>query len=159
MVKQIDLTLPAFRRGFHLITSEIIDAIGKLPAAGLMNIFLQHTSAGITINENADPTVRQDFESSFNYLIAENEPFYVHTYEGPDDMPAHIKTTLTCSSLSLSINESKLVLGTWQAVYQWLDHEDAILEVKLLLKYWSANHRCVIIMGLKDRSGRSECLS
>ena len=117
MVKQIDLTLPAFRRGFHLITSEIIDAIGKLPAAGLMNIFLQHTSAGITINENADPTVRQDFESSFNYLIAENEPFYVHTYEGPDDMPAHIKSSMLGCSLTIPISSGKLCLGTWQGVY------------------------------------------
>ena len=117
MVKQIDLTLPPFRRGFHLITSEIIDAIGKLPAAGLMNIFLQHTSAGITINENADPTVRQDFESSFNYLIAENEPFYVHTYEGPDDMPAHIKSAFVGCSVTIPITSHRLNLGVWQGIY------------------------------------------
>jgi len=117
MVKQTNLILPPFRRGFHLITSEIVEAIGKLPAAGLMNIFLQHTSAGITINENADPTVRRDFESSFNHLVAENEPFYIHTYEGPDDMPAHIKSALVGCSITIPITSHRLNLGVWQGIY------------------------------------------
>ena len=117
MVKQTNLILPPFRRGFHLITSEIVEAIGKLPAAGLMNIFLQHTSAGITINENADPTVRRDFESSFNHLVAENEPFYIHTYEGPDDMPAHIKSSLDGCSITIPITSHRLNLGVWQGIY------------------------------------------
>ena len=116
MVKQIDLTLPAFRRGFHLITSEIIDAIGKLPAAGLMNIFLQHTSAGITINENADPDVPKDLESSFSSLAPEDFP-YQHTCEGPDDMPAHVKASMLGSSLTIPIRDGNLVLGTWQGIY------------------------------------------
>ena len=117
MVKQTNLILPPFRRGFHLITSEIVEAIGKLPVAGLMNIFLQHTSAGITINENADPTVRRDFESSFNHLVAENEPFYIHTYEGPDDMPAHIKSSLVGCSINIPITSHRLNLGVWQGIY------------------------------------------
>ncbi|MBP97945.1 secondary thiamine-phosphate synthase [Candidatus Poribacteria bacterium] len=117
MVKQTNLILPPFRRGFHLITSEIVEAIGKLPAAGLMNIFLQHTSAGITINENADPTVRRDFESSFNHLVAENEPFYIHTYEGSDDMPAHIKSALVGCSITIPITSHRLNLGVWQGIY------------------------------------------
>ena len=117
MVKQTNLILPPFRRGFHLITSEIVEAIGKLPAAGLMNIFLQHTSAGITINENADPTVRRDFESSFNHLVAENETFYIHTYEGPDDMPAHIKSSLVGCSITIPITSHRLNLGVWQGIY------------------------------------------
>ncbi len=117
MVKQTNLILPPFRRGFHLITSEIVEAIGKLPAAGLMNIFLQHTSAGITINENADPTVRRDFESSFNHLVAESEPFYIHTYEGTDDMPAHIKSSLVGCSITIPITSHRLNLGVWQGIY------------------------------------------
>ena len=117
MIKQIKLTLPNYRRGFHLITSEIADALGQLPETGILSIFIQHTSAGLTINENADPTVRQDFESSFNYLVGENKPFYLHTYEGADDMPAHIKSALTNSHLTLSVKDNKITLGTWQGLY------------------------------------------
>ena len=117
MIKQIDLTLPPFRRGFHLITAEVVEVVGDLPEFGLLNIFIQHTSAGITINENIDPTVRRDFESSFNHLIAENEPFYIHTYEGLDDMPAHIKSTLVGCSVTIPITSYQLNLGQWQGVY------------------------------------------
>ena len=117
MIKQIKLTLPNYRRGFHLITSEIVDVLGQLPETGILSIFIQHTSAGLTINENADPTVRQDFESSFNYLVGENEPFYLHTYEGADDMPAHIKSTLVDSSLTIPITNYRLNLGQWQGIY------------------------------------------
>ncbi len=117
MVKQIDLILPPFRRGFHLITTEVVDTIGDLPEFGLLNIFFQHTSAGITINENIAPTVRRDFENSFDHLIAENEPFYVHTYEGSDDMPAHIKSTLVGCSITIPITSRQLNLGQWQGIY------------------------------------------
>ena len=117
MAKQIELTLPSYRRGFHLITPEIVDVLGQLPETGILNIFIQHTSAGLTINENADPTVRQDFESSFNHLVGENEPFYLHTYEGVDDMPAHIKSTLVDSSLTIPITNYRLNLGQWQGIY------------------------------------------
>jgi len=117
MAKQIELTLPNYRRGFHLITPEIVDVLGQLPETGILNIFIQHTSAGLTINENADPTVRQDFESGFNHLVGENEPFYLHTYEGADDMPAHIKSTLVDSSLTIPITNYRLNLGQWQGIY------------------------------------------
>ena len=117
MIKQIELTLPNYRRGFHLITSEIVDVLGQLPETGILNIYIQHTSAGLTINENADPTVRQDFESSFNHLVGENEPFYLHTYEGTDDMPAHIKSALVGSSLTIPITNHRLNLGQWQGIY------------------------------------------
>ena len=117
MIKQIKLTLPNYRRGFHLITSEIVDVLGQLPETGILSIFIQHTSAGLTINENADPTVRQDFESGFNHLVGENEPFYLHTYEGADDMPAHIKSTLVDSSLTIPITNYRLNLGQWQGIY------------------------------------------
>lgn len=116
MIIQQKIILPAFDRGFHLITDEILKGI-ELPHKGLINIFIQHTSAGLTINENADPTVRMDFESSFNHIVRENEPFYKHTFEGADDMPAHIKSSLVGSSVSIPITDGKLNMGTWQGVY------------------------------------------
>jgi len=116
MAKQKELTLPTFPRGFHLITRYIESAI-DLPETGLLQVFIKHTSAGLTINENADPTVREDFESSFNNLVKENEPYYIHTYEGPDDMPAHIKSSLVGSSVTIPITNYRLNIGTWQGVY------------------------------------------
>lgn len=116
MITQIEITLPPYPRGFHLITERIIDQL-DLPQTGLLNIFIKHTSAGLTINENADPTVRTDLESSFNHIVKENEPFYEHTFEGPDDMPAHIKSSMVGSSVTVPINEGKLNLGTWQGIY------------------------------------------
>lgn len=116
MITQIDITLPAYPRGFHLITERIVDQL-DLPQTGLLNIFIKHTSAGLTINENADPTVRTDLESSFNHIVKENEPFYEHTFEGPDDMPAHIKSSMVGSSVTVPITEGKLNLGTWQGIY------------------------------------------
>jgi secondary thiamine-phosphate synthase enzyme len=113
---QKTLTLPAFKRGFHLITDLIEEAI-TLPEYGVLHVFIQHTSAGLTINENADPSVRTDIEASFNHVFKENEPFYRHIYEGPDDMPAHIKSTLVGSSVSVPITKGKLNLGTWQGIY------------------------------------------
>lgn len=113
---QQSVVLPAFPRGFHLITHHIENAI-DLPQMGVLHIFIQHTSAGLTINENADPTVQEDLESSFNHIVKENEPFYRHTYEGPDDMPAHIKSSMVGSSVSIPITNGRLNLGTWQGVY------------------------------------------
>lgn len=117
MITQKEIRLKARGRGFHLITEEVLQALGKLPEKGLLNLFIQHTSAGLTINENADPSVRQDFESSFNYLIKENEPFYTHTAEGPDDMPAHIKTALTGADVTIPVTGGSLNLGVWQGIY------------------------------------------
>lgn len=118
MIKQIEIKLSPRNRGFHLITNEIIEHISKpLPDMGLLNLFIKHSSAGITINENCDPTVRSDFEKSFNHIVPENAPYYEHTAEGPDDMPAHIKSTLTGHSLTIPIRNSKLELGTWQGIY------------------------------------------
>lgn len=117
MITQISITLPAHPRGFHLITSDIIRQLPTLPTTGLFNLFIKHTSAGLTINENADPSVRVDFENIFNQMIPENMPFLTHTLEGPDDMPAHIKTAITDSSITIPITNGQLNLGTWQGIY------------------------------------------
>ena len=117
MIKHKDVTLRARDRGFHLITDEVLDQIDSLPSEGLLNLFIKHTSCGLTINENADPSVRVDFESSFNHIVKENEPYYTHTMEGPDDMPAHIKSSLVGTSLSIPIIQGRLALGTWQGIY------------------------------------------
>ena len=113
------IRLPPFERGFHLVTRQIeaelpeIEGIG----VGVLHLFIQHTSAGLTINENADPTVRQDFEAHFDRAVPENAPYYRHTMEGPDDMPAHIKASLVGSSVSVPISGGRLALGTWQGIY------------------------------------------
>ena len=117
MVRHQSLHLPAYRRGYHLITDKIRAALHPLPQNGLLHVFIQHTSAGLTINENADPSVRVDFEHLFNKLVPENEPYLTHTLEGPDDMPAHIKASLVGSSVSIPIVDGRLALGTWQGVY------------------------------------------
>ena len=117
MITHTKIQLPAFSRGFHLITRHIIDALGQLPDAGLLTLFIQHTSAGLTINENADPDVRVDFESIFNKLVPENMPFLTHTLEGPDDMPAHIKAALVGTTVTIPIVDGQLALGTWQGIF------------------------------------------
>ena len=117
MVSQTNLTIPAKSKGFHLITSEVLKALENLPATGLLHIHILHTSAGLAINENADVTVRKDMDKAFDQLAPENQPFYEHTVEGPDDMPAHIKSVLTGSSVSIPITNGKLNLGTWQGIY------------------------------------------
>ena len=117
MTKQINLTLPAYSRGFHIITSHIEEACGSLPQVGVMHVFIQHTSASLTINENADPSVRTDLESHTNVLAPENASYYIHTYEGSDDMPAHIKASLFGNSVSVPIIDGRLGLGTWQGIY------------------------------------------
>ena len=117
MFTQQNITLPAYSRGFHLITQEVLSVLPPLPNAGLFHLFIQHTSAGITINENADPSVRVDFESIFNRLVPENAPYLTHTIEGPDDMPAHVKAALVGQSISIPIQSGALALGTWQGIY------------------------------------------
>jgi len=116
---QKEIRLSPKSRGFHLVTREITRQLPELGAlqVGLAHIFIQHTSASLTLNENADPTVRVDMESHFNELAPENAPYYRHTYEGPDDMPAHIKAALLGSSLTIPISNGRLNLGTWQGIY------------------------------------------
>lgn len=117
MIQQKQIVLPTYKRGFHLITSQILKHLPMLPERGLLNLFIQHTSAGITLNENTDPTVLHDLNSWFDENIKENEPYYKHTCEGPDDMPAHIKTTLTNISVTIPIINNALALGVWQGIY------------------------------------------
>jgi secondary thiamine-phosphate synthase enzyme len=117
MVEQIEILLPSYQRGFHLITGVIEDSLPNLPAVGILHLFIRHTSAGLTINENADPTVRTDLERIFNKLVPEGSKEYIHTMEGPDDMPAHIKSTLTGQSVTIPITNHHLNLGTWQGIY------------------------------------------
>jgi secondary thiamine-phosphate synthase enzyme len=117
MITQFEITLPSFPRGFHLITHLIEKELPALPGQGILNIFIKHTSAGITINENADPTVRSDLETIFNEIVPEGNRLYVHTMEGPDDMPAHGKSSLVGNSLSIPISNGRLNLGTWQGIY------------------------------------------
>jgi len=117
MTTQFTFNLPAYQRGFHIITNEILTAIGELPKQGILYVFIKHTSAGIMINENADPSVRVDFETVFNKISPEHDPDLTHTIEGPDDMPAHIKAALVGHSVQIPISNHQLNLGTWQGVY------------------------------------------
>ena len=117
--KQKEIQLPSFERGFHLITDFIVNDFSEIRSIqkGFLKVFIKHTSASLTINENADPTVRTDFESHFNEMVPENQPYYIHTYEGSDDMPAHIKSSLLGSSVEIPITNGRLNLGTWQGIY------------------------------------------
>ena len=117
MIRQESFSLQTQSRGFHIITREVIANLGVLPNQGILNLYIKHTSAGLTINEAADPDVLVDFESFFNKIVPENEPFLVHTIEGPDDMPAHIKASLVGSSVTIPITDGNLNLGTWQGIY------------------------------------------
>lgn len=121
---QKEIQLPQRRRGFHLITREIEAVLPELTTVrvGLLHVFIQHTSASVSINENADPDVPRDLEMAFNEIAAENLP-YVHTLEGPDDMPAHVKSSMIGSSVSVPIHEGRLRLGTWQGIYL-CEHRD-----------------------------------
>lgn len=122
---QKELTLPPKSRGFHLITNEITLAIPELKdiSIGQLQVFIKHTSASLTINENADATVRNDFETHFNTMVPENTPYYTHTYEGADDMPAHIKSSILGSSVCIPITNGLLNLGVWQGIYL-CEHRD-----------------------------------
>ncbi|MFT2098241.1 secondary thiamine-phosphate synthase enzyme YjbQ [Marinomonas sp. 2405UD66-6] len=119
MWQQVELQLPAMRRGFHLITGQIEKALDDMKpvSIGLLHIQLLHTSASLTINENADPSVRRDMERHFSHMVPEDQPYYEHVYEGSDDMPAHIKASMLGSSLTIPIKNGELRLGTWQGVY------------------------------------------
>lgn len=117
MIKQTEILLPSYKRGFHLITRTIEENLPELPENGILHLFIQHTSAGLTINENADPTVRVDFETIFNQLVPEGSKHYIHTFEGADDMPAHIKSSLVGQSISVPISNHRLNMGTWQGIY------------------------------------------
>tara|TARA_R110002033_G_scaffold37722_3_gene76741 strand:+ start:9257 stop:9676 length:420 start_codon:yes stop_codon:yes gene_type:complete len=122
---QREITLKLHRRGFHLITDEVIAKLPQLRdiKVGLLHVFIQHTSASLAINENADPTVRGDMERHFNVLVPEGAPYFEHTFEGADDMPAHIKSTLIGSSQSIPITNGRLNLGLWQGLYL-CEHRD-----------------------------------
>lgn len=117
MIQQKEIILPAFNRGYHIITHLITKELGNLPEKGLLNIFIKHTSAALTINENADPSVLDDFESFTNKLIPDGDNIFTHTMEGPDDMAAHIKSSTYGQSLNIPITNNRLNLGTWQGIY------------------------------------------
>jgi secondary thiamine-phosphate synthase enzyme len=116
---QREIELRARARGFHLVTSEIVDAVPELRSisTGFATVFMQHTSASLTINENASPDVRRDFAAWFDRAVPDGADYFAHTVEGPDDMPAHIKTSLTGSSLTIPVSNGELMLGTWQGIY------------------------------------------
>ncbi len=116
---QKEINLPAKNRGFHIITDIILSAIPEMKSMkiGQLHVFIKHTSAGLTINENADPSVRVDFESHINKIVPEDAPYYIHTFEGSDDMPAHIKSSLMGSSVQIPVTNGKPNLGTWQGIY------------------------------------------
>lgn len=134
---QREVVLEPRRRGFHLVTAEVVDALPELAElrTGLAHIFIRHTSASLTLNENASPDVRVDFESWFDAAVPENSPLWTHTLEGPDDMPAHIKAALLGPSLSLPISSGRLALGTWQGIYL-CEHRDAGGARRLLVTLW-----------------------
>ncbi|MBN2805490.1 MAG: YjbQ family protein [Prolixibacteraceae bacterium] len=117
MIQQTTIYLAQRHRGFHLITREILHELGELPATGILHLMIQHTSAALTLNENADPDVRRDLENFINKLIPENHPVYTHILEGSDDMPAHIKSSLFGASVTIPISNHQLNLGTWQGIY------------------------------------------
>jgi len=119
MWQQIEFSLKAKKRGFHLITDEVIANLANILSVkiGVMHLFIKHSSASLTINENADPTVRSDMEKHFNVMIPENAPYYQHTYEGSDDMPAHLKTSVLGNNLTIPITDGELNMGIWQGIY------------------------------------------
>ncbi len=131
---QKEIKLSSYRRGFHLITAEILSQFPEIEQIeiGQLQVFIKHTSASLTINENADPTVREDFESHFNKMIPEDAAYYTHTYEGPDDMPAHLKASVLGASLLIPITNGTLNLGTWQGIYL-CEHRDYGGSRKLVL--------------------------
>lgn len=116
-MRQIEIVLEPKQKGFHLITAEVLRKISPLPETGILHLFIKHTSAGLTINENADPDVLKDLDAVLNKLVPENMPFLLHTLEGPDDMPAHVKAGLIGQSVSIPITNGRLNLGTWQGIY------------------------------------------
>ena len=131
---QKTITLSPKSRGFHIITDDVLENIPELKdlKTGILHLFIKHTSASLTINENADPTVRTDFESHFNMLAPENQSYYQHTFEGSDDIPAHLKASLLGSSVSIPITDGTLNLGTWQGIYL-CEHRNRGTDRKLIV--------------------------
>jgi len=131
---QKEIQLGNYARGFHLITEDVLRQIPELKRleVGLLHVFIKHTSASLTLNENADSSVRDDFESFINHLVPENEPYYTHTYEGSDDMPAHLKSSLLGASVTIPISKGRLNLGTWQGLYL-CEHRDGRHRRQLVL--------------------------
>ncbi|GAA0553051.1 secondary thiamine-phosphate synthase enzyme YjbQ [Chitinophaga japonensis] len=131
------LELKEMPRGFHLVTAAIMQALPQIGMlkSGICQVFIQHTSASLTINENADPTVRMDFETYFNKAVPENDPDYVHDTEGPDDMPAHLKSSMLGCSVMIPIRNGRLALGTWQGVYL-CEHRDHGGKRRLVITAW-----------------------
>ncbi|TRO63875.1 secondary thiamine-phosphate synthase enzyme YjbQ [Christiangramia sabulilitoris] len=138
---QTEIRLRPRSRGFHLITEEITDQFSEIEEIelGFLQVFIKHTSAGLTINENADPTVREDFASHFNEMVPEDQPYYKHKQEGSDDMPAHIKSSLTGPSVQIPISKGKLNLGTWQGIYL-CEHRNRGGSRKLVLTAWGETY-------------------
>ena len=130
------LSLGPRSRGLHEVTSEVAAVVGESPVdGGMCNVFLQHTSASLCINENADPTARGDLEVFLDRLVPENEPYFRHTHEGPDDMPSHIKNVLTETSLAIPVVDGRMALGTWQGIYLW-EHRDRATGRRLVVSVW-----------------------
>ena len=131
---QKNINIESRPRGFHIITEQVIDQIPEIKSIniGILHLFIKHTSASLTINENADKTVRNDFEKHFNELVPENQSYYQHTYEGPDDMPAHLKASILGSSLSVPISNGHLNLGTWQGIYL-CEHRNNTFQRKMVV--------------------------
>ena len=117
MIEQTEFTLRPMARGFHIVTGEILRQLPSLPRKGILNLLIKHTSAALALNENYDPDVRHDLKAIFDRLVPENAPYYLHTDEGPDDMPSHAKSVIVGSSLTIPITNGRLNLGTWQGVY------------------------------------------
>lgn len=138
-IYQQALSLKEKRRGFHLITRDVENALPQISdlKTGICQVFIQHTSASLTINENADPTVRIDFEMFFNKTVPENDPDYEHDYEGSDDMPAHLKAALLGNSVTIPIRNGKLALGTWQGIYL-CEHRNYGGSRNLIITAWGA---------------------
>jgi secondary thiamine-phosphate synthase enzyme len=138
-IHQQALRLKPRSRGFHLITAEVVRALPEIYEfkAGMCQVFIRHTSASLTINENADPTVRKDFETYFSKIAPENDPDYLHNDEGPDDMPAHLKSSLLGSSVLIPVYNGRLALGTWQGIYL-CEHRDEGGERELVITAWGA---------------------
>ncbi|RLJ76929.1 secondary thiamine-phosphate synthase enzyme YjbQ [Pedobacter alluvionis] len=136
-IYQQSLALRERKRGFHIITDEVEDALPQIDEIniGICQVFIQHTSASLTINENADPTVRIDFEMFFNKTVKENDPDYEHDYEGSDDMPAHLKSALLGSSVTIPIRNGRLALGTWQGIYL-CEHRNHGGQRRLIITAW-----------------------
>jgi len=117
MVSQVEFSLRQKRRGVHLVTDEVVQALPALPQSGILHLFIKHTSAALTINENADPSVRMDMNQIFDHVVPENQNYFTHTFEGDDDMPAHAKATFVGSSITIPVTSGRLNLGTWQGIY------------------------------------------